>query len=115
MNEAIRLAIGGGYELAGKLSSSQLDDTDWHNVFLFDPKFWQALGKALGWTNRVGICRVHGIMEDEMFDFDDPTCKSCMSKRELEYPLRWAYEAHNYLDIKLTGGDEEAFWEGLLK
>ena len=51
-----------------------------------DPSFWQALGKALGWS-----------------EFEDETGH-----------YFWRVTAHDFYDLILTGGDTEKFWDDLL-
>lgn len=132
MNEAIRLAVEkGGYsleELANRLGitnvrqieigkkyvsvSSQQGNTkqlcSFETLFL-DPKFWQVLGKALGW----GICcdenghKPFGAKLNELCKVRD-MCDGLIIEEYL-------YHAHQYFDLVLTGGDVEAFWQELLK
>lgn len=89
MNEAIKLAIEkGGYKVRVW--------RDTHEVqILLDPLFWQALGKALGW----------GVVDHY---YGEPVVDADLEKMWLQYALL-------YMEIKLTGGDEEKFWKELLK
>lgn len=61
---------------------------------VLDPKFWQALGKALGWDDG----------EIERVGYADG-----------RYPWMWQFIAHQFYDLILTGGDTNKFWEELLK
>lgn len=65
-------------------------------VFVLDPAFWQALGKALGWWDDIG------------------QIPSKMPKRRIDQDP-WNYHAHRFYDLILTGGDTEKFWADLLK
>lgn len=60
-----------------------------HTETLWDPSFWQALGKALGW-------RIVG-----------PT------KKDNDHNPEWYYRALEFYELILTGGDTEKFWEEL--
>lgn len=61
-----------------------------YQIVLLDPLFWQALGKALKWG------------ESELWEND----------KNIPH---WKLHALNFFELKLTGGDEEKFWEELLK
>jgi hypothetical protein len=101
MNEALKLAISVGYESPLPTATPNSKDDDvmgflltkemeiYFSPLVFtDPKFWQALGKALGWGEFVG-----------MIKGGTPV---------------WLNQAHEYFEIKLTNGDENAFWKELL-
>ena len=92
MNEAIRLAIEGGWRPTF-LTLRHLHNINDQEVVL-EPEFWTALGKALGWTD------CDGFTNSTVHLFHKGKC--------------WSGYAHHYLDVRLTGGDEEAFWKGLL-
>lgn len=96
MNEAIKLAIQHGLKVkwdefsqsfyfwnVGDMSKAEIE-----NIVLW-PSFWQALGKALGWGEFIGMDRKLGYV--------------------------WLNEAHKYFDLALTGGDTEQFWQDLIK
>lgn len=86
MNKAIKLAIEkGGYYLVG----ASADGNHWSaydNDIVLNPLFWQALGRALGWEKR----------------WSDTSISV------------WRYEAQEWFHIKMSGGDEEKFWQELL-
>lgn len=102
MIDAIKLAIEkGGYLWQGWVNEwyrMKSPATGFKNInincIMLDPKFWQALGKALGWRK----------------------CLPC-TKPELDLPdlCEWLERAHDYFDLVLTGGDEAAYWKGILK
>lgn len=106
MNEAIKLAIEkGGYEFRNYLNNedAHLMSLPFKEVesIILDPLFWQSLGKALGWGQK-----------DKLFTFaysDNSTSIAHSGFRD-----EWQFHAHQYFDIKMTNGNEEEFWKGLL-
>jgi hypothetical protein len=107
MNEAIKLAIekGGyqepsGYGIEIYFGSNPDYTTD---TIVLDPLFWQALGKALGWSETAWFTfhvRDEGDSNRDDMNFD-------ISLAE--------YFAHKYFQVVLTGGDTEKFWKELIK
>lgn len=97
MNEAIKLAIEkGGY-------FTKIAEYDWGlydaiNDFVLDPLFWQALGKALGWTR------------ENYFEHTSPISGLKTFSGVME---TWKYQAHQFLDARFEGTEEE-FWKALL-
>lgn len=97
MNEAIRLAIEkGGYVnhavswYEGKIMlANRLE----YQIAL-DPKFWPALGKALGWDDKVTV--VIPNIPNLAYNQDS-----------------WLYYGLKYTELALTGGDTEKFWKAL--
>lgn len=100
MNEAIKLAIENKWH--PPIGWGELSDKFQDAVAISDPLFWQALGKALEWTK--------GLLSTA-YEADDDKFQSFVSQRVDESK----YHAYRYFDIKLTGGDETAFWKELLK
>lgn len=114
MNEAIKLAIEkGGYkpdiEKLGRVSYCK-DGIVWqkgysdfetihHSTITLDPLFWTALGKALGWG--------------KLFHRDGEECALKSDPVDFTYK-EWQWHAHQYFDIKLTQGNEDEFWKGIL-
>lgn len=126
MNEAIKLAIEkGGYKAADiercsiwhqhpesesfciDYTYSKLDmsgergghvDAFTKEQTVLDPLFWQALGRALGWSNH-GMDK-HYCLNFPYFDWQD---------------YDWVFYAHQYFDLVLTNGDTEKFWKDLTK
>lgn len=113
MEKAIKLAIEKGGYLRG-LQWEWNEQTDIFGIWIFpnkrrgtpgdfksgndvflDPLFWRALGKALGWQERHCSCNGYSYQCD--CDFT------------------WLVQAHEFFELKLTGGDEKKFWEELLK
>jgi hypothetical protein len=123
MNEAIKLAI----EQSGKLFHEDSCTTD--------PLFWQALGRALGWDSNTGSSYSCCFSQEGLKVFSkqkvgiivgESKDKECWrvqwlgnSSKEVyskNYILvkDWLYQAHQYFDLLLTGGDTEKFWKELL-
>jgi hypothetical protein len=99
MNEAIKLAVKGGWIPRGLnaerkpvswIWQAAINRSKFYERFVLDPQFWVALSKALGW---------------ELIDY----CRECDSATE-----GWKYYAHLYFDLVLTGGDTEKFWQDLI-
>jgi hypothetical protein len=65
--------------------------TDAEHIVL-DPKFFQALGKALGWG------------ETEIYRWDG----------EPLLTMYWKFQATQYFDLLMTGGSTEKFWKQLI-
>ena len=94
--EAIEKAIEGGWK-----PNAHNEGIDWRGVIqpwqatACDPSFWQSLGKALGWTERIdgGLKYENGFYK--------------------KLPVEQWY-AHKFYDLILTGGDTEVFWKELL-
>jgi hypothetical protein len=100
MTEAIKLAIEKGGYIPGQYVYKDLADDDLHTlsfvpdeVHVLNPLFWQALGKALGWSEETN---------------------PAAGNPKLWYG-DWKQKAHQYLDLLLTGGDTEKFWKELTK
>lgn len=82
----IEKAIAGGY---GKGSDSY---STLYTGMIFDPNFWMALGKEMGWSK-------WGEYDDEYKKSSDP---------------QWQYEAHRFYDLILRKASQEEitkFWE----
>lgn len=94
MEKVIKLAIEAGYEYKG--------DGYWslpHESYLIDPKFWQALGKSLGWGEK---------------------CKNCGSIanglcQEHKYIRDWKIPWHRFIDHLAEGKDVDEFFKDLIK
>ena len=86
-NNAIKLAIEkGGYK--GLIKFADYGE-ELKNKAVLDPLFWQALGKALGWEEKVNRIDTYS----EVWE--------------------WKYQAHQYLHAKFNG-TEEKFWKELI-
>ena len=94
-NKIVELAVEGGYPLT--LSTSGVNYSD----MILSPLFWQSLGKQLGWDKE-----------------DEQNLKMYrMSGGAGDMPkgiYRWNKKVHRFIDLLLTGGDTDAFWEGLI-
>lgn len=106
MNEAIKLAIAQGWTTKCCLNVEK--NWRWYKPEITqDPLFWQALGKALEWKH--GFVNIHyeGMVKDEEGNTDD-------SISHVDQRPFWAYKMIQFMDIKLTGGDEDKFWKDLI-
>jgi len=91
----IEKAIEGGFKQNEQSAEHYLSDAE----IVLMPTFWQALGKALGWTNSLRC---------PLGDCGKPFTK-------LKYGMEgWMNFAHRFYDLILTGGDTERFWSDLL-
>lgn len=103
MNEAIKLAIEGGYI---PLSKSHRNWPPEEQAFIaLDPLFWQALGKALKMDQPIWDCHKNY-----------PNAR-CGDNEFCEYG-GWKNiprESMNWFDVHVWGGDENKFWSDLLK
>jgi len=95
MNDAIRIAIEkGGYD------DTLESDAYRKIIYAQDPYFWQALGKALGWKDKM------------LYRLTDSMYERKLSRKEMSEA---EIHAHQYFDLVLTGGDTEKFWKELIK
>lgn len=100
----IEKAIEGGWETLPYWKYAQ-DSLYWDNGeyitftdICLNPVFWQALGKAMGWTKE--------------------TCPKCGGYQNCygycyETVATENFHAHRFYDLILTKGDTAAFWESL--
>jgi hypothetical protein len=102
--DAIKQAIQGGYDFSGIANATKItwsplggERVQWESgprmttskiyiAFLLEPQFWQALGKARGWTT--------------ITDFEGEVGA-------------WMGYAREWFETRLSGGDEKKFWESL--
>lgn len=98
MQEAIKRAIEGGY---GKVPNPNLaltgdDRVAWYasNGVLLDPLFWQALGKAEGWS-------------------DKKVCAVCNGEKT-HWIQEWHYRWSRFIDHIAEGKSPDQFFEELL-
>lgn len=99
--EAIDKAMEGRWKKDGTVNISFW----YHQAQVFpqkialDPTFWQALGRALEWTNSLRC-----PLED---------CGKPFTK--LKYGMEsWMFFANRFSHLILTGGDTTSFWEEIL-
>jgi hypothetical protein len=81
--DAIKQAIEGGF-VTPKLSSALDLNAFAVSMSLLDPRFWQALGKARWWPYK-----------------------------SAEFIYEWPHFANEWFEIRMSGGDEKKFWDGL--
>lgn len=131
IHQAIKLAIENGYGHSFWRTRLQRDpDTEWTsqeweevfdfdviNKCLLDPLFWQALGKALGWSDVMAI-----IESDVMAMIENENILSKLlahaikeSREKIGYYPMWVYRWHKFIDNLVEGKDIESFFEELLK
>lgn len=98
IEEAIKKAIEGGYAAKEEIiirERSFIYKSSHKNVsfkdMLIDSKFWQSLGKAMGWV----------IYED---------CFNCQSDKKQE---EWLYHWHRFINHLAEGKDINSFFETL--
>jgi hypothetical protein len=102
MNEAIKLAIEKATEQG--YDPGKFGYTYSREKILLDPKFWQALGKALGWIEfHCSDCK-------EMYESN----KQCPNSSGVHPLAGWQIKALRYYELVLTGGDVEKYFKELL-
>jgi hypothetical protein len=94
--DAIQQAVEVGYVSPDRLAEGT--PLYFVDTVLSDPAFWQALGKARGWTGVV----FHGYMKDGADHLEIS-----------HYLPRWQYIGLRYFEVKLSGGDLNQFWTSL--
>jgi hypothetical protein len=124
MDKAIKLSIEGGWTIEGifiKVSDEVFFEPGYINLkrvikgwkegerikitqelinkALLDPLFWQALGKAKGWSEK---------------DFFLPDCEGCGMPQEQLNPW-WRHVWHCFIDHLAEGKSAEEFFDNLLK
>lgn len=78
---------------------------------LLDPLFWQALGKAEGWSKRV--CRGCGSTEKPIEGDYHLICPKCNRGGENRID-NWLYHWHSFIDHLAEGKDIDSFFKDLL-
>jgi hypothetical protein len=116
IQEAMNKAVEGGYHINGSdgMETSYLGANDEYSAWtrrdndssfmvpveetFLDPRFWQALGRTLGWSEvcDLAIICVHG--EEE--------CQSCRG-------YYWMYQWHCFIQALAHGNPPEAFFARL--
>lgn len=105
--KVIELAISGGWDSffsqgftfnSRGLFDVDTDFTSYEEIAL-DPTFWQALGKALGWSE-YAVCNIHG----------QPCTLNCTQA----FPFEYMYQAHRFYDLILTQQPTDTFWEEII-
>lgn len=108
MEKAIRKAVEGGYVIT---DNPEFVFGEWNmcrgHIFL-NPPFWQALGKACGWSikacvpfleHRLSATGHGGNVDDNILWVDE------------EWQMHW----HRFIDHLAEGKDAESFFNELLK
>lgn len=105
MKNAIEKALSGGYQIHGDLTIEELDNysplevcVTMKEVLFLDPLFWQALGKAIGWSE-YAVCIA---CERDDCDHVDG------------YKVKWLVTWHRFIDHLASGGDADSFFNELL-
>ena len=118
MEQIIKKAIEGGWnpEIYRTHRFYNVKNKAWHqttaasideSAIFLDPLFWQALGKAYGWTRNFAMASYGtlGRGDDMNYEFDG-------DKKEdfsIEHPIpEWQYRSLRFHEINLTEGWEEA-------
>src|SRR3990167_6920478 len=102
MEKAIKKAIEGGYKLpwiSARHISTIVRYKDNYSVLFLDPLFWQALGKAEGWST-YAVCQLHG--------------NECLLKCDRAFAFEWIYQWHKFIDHLAEGKDINSFFNELL-
>ena len=98
MEKAYELAKQFGYD--GRVYSKHGE--------LLDPKFWQALGRALGWEKQV--CAKCGYPAENLGVY----CGGCDTELDIiPYP-EWLYHWHRFVDHLAEGKPADEFFAVLL-
>lgn len=106
--QAIKMAVEGGYDAGLHITSSTPHEfKEWE--ILSDPKFWQALGKKLGWatTKEKNDYKPHRIG----LHSDDNTQGDCYCNQPKDYISYW----HCFIDHLAAEKPAEEFFRELLK
>lgn len=128
MEQAIKLALDGGWEPFGPLFHKNLDEEQWgvpeliasfyhQPTFLLYPLFWQALGKSCGWERNFALSSygasgtepeiIGKRMDTKTFDyvFDGDNKEDFSINRLIS---EWQYRALRFYEINLTEGMDKA-------
>lgn len=107
MQEAIKRATGAGYKnWAIRYTDTDIEPylyPDFRAVVLFDPLFWQALGKAGGWNDET----------KDLSEFYKDGMGYILDENG-EIPT-WQYRWHQLIDHLAEGKDIDSFFNELLK
>lgn len=125
IKKAITLAKEGGYKLIpavgdriimfhirrfGRATATKM----WQAFIFLDPKFWQALGKSLGWSEEMELCFGCGVTIDkkEQKTMDGKHSGICGS--DIEWWITWKFQQHLFLDRIQDGKSPESFFKSLI-
>jgi hypothetical protein len=99
IEKAIDIAVLGGYETPTNKERERIFSGGF-SVF-FDPAFWSALGKALGWKGEVTYSIDEHMLHESSLHIDGA----------------WSvptYQQHRFIDHLASGGTPETFFQDLL-
>ena len=102
---AIQKAIEGGYEKGQLFLDNPLMIL--YREIVLDPKFWEALGRSLGWTERYH--RRKQLMANIQVDYT-------VSRSPENFSVEaWQNAWHEFIDHLAENKDPESFFSELLK
>lgn len=112
MEEIIKKAIEGGYKWNFHDRGHEVFDTEGNSAkyvclyaHILDPLFWQALGKACGWAERICF-NCGGSMSNTLDDKEGLfVCTKC---GKIEGRLGWHHHAMVFHSTNLTEGWDKA-------
>ena len=105
IEQAIQKAMEGGYK-----HPAHFGTTGKVEQLLLDPSFWQSLGKAMGWADRLCI-----QCADEN-DGEPMYCEVCDggdSPQHHSPQSEWLYRWHSFIDHLADGGSIEEWFKTL--
>jgi len=117
MKEAIQKAIEGGYVTGFMYDKlAKIDPLGAVEILLLDPKWWQCLGKALGWREICADCGGE-VTRKQTPEYPKLAGLSwcpqrCEAKNFQEGHL---YQWHRFIDNLAEGKDVNEFFNELLK
>ncbi len=116
IEKAIELAVKEGWRARFTVNGIKMSSGNWRplvtvsgefvTVYFLDPLFWQALGKALGWNQEVGVA-YNGWIIDSEGNSDQKLDEAIIVPRS-------RYEQYRLTDHLASGKDAESFFEDLL-
>lgn len=114
MEKVIKKAIEGGYQPHNwikkggqKITAPEVVMSYYYHqpTYLFDPLFWQALGKSLGWKEKIHKSAQNTIIKDLL---RHGTCNwSCQPE--------WLHHWHRFISALAEGKSPDDFFNNLLK
>lgn len=102
MEKTLKKAIEGGYNIRAE---HKLMFEGTISKMLLDPLFWQALGKACGWT--------HKMIPTAFVEFEDGDDEDTML--DWDSTEGWKFYWHRFIDHLAEGKDVESFFNDLIK
>lgn len=80
-----------------------------HEKIFLDPKFWQCLGKTLGWK-MIWICPADGKIEPREVTYEE-FCDNC--ERKVTTQDGWLYYQHRFIDHLAEKKSAKEFFKDL--